>query len=65
MKYLYFLCILLGTVIQSCGQVKPIEDKTIASANGYILTEMQFDTYITFLEQQTGETSTLETQVVL
>ncbi|WP_396632870.1 hypothetical protein [Maribacter sp. R86514] len=65
MKQLYFLCILLGTVVQSCGQVKTDENQTIASSYGYVLTERQFDTYLKFLEQQTGEESTLDTQIAL
>ena len=67
MRQTILIMITVCTTIIGCGaQEKEVADKTpIASKQGFNLTEENFKTYLTFVEKQTGETSTLKTQVSL
>ena len=67
MKHILILLVFFCTVLSSCGQEleSSIESKSIVSINGYTLREDHFNAYVKFVEQQVGETSTLETQIAL
>lgn len=54
-------------IVQSCGQQPPQEEtnELIASKGGFSLTKTHFKSYLTFVEQQAGETSNLQAQLAL
>jgi hypothetical protein len=65
MKHILLLIIALCTSFLSCGQQQVSNNEFIASVDGYNLTENHFNTYLKFVEEQVGEKSTIETQIVL
>ena len=67
MKQKFLLIIISSIVFLSCGQqVKPDEkNELIASKDGYELTEEHFETYLQFMEEQTGEPSNIQTQLAI
>lgn len=67
MKHILLLLVFFSAILSSCGQEleSSIENKSIVSINGFTLREDHFNAYVKFVEQQVGETSTLETQIAL
>ena len=67
MKHILLLLVFFSTILSSYGQELKFskESKSIVSINGFTLREDHFNAYVKFVEQQVGETSTLETQIAL
>lgn len=58
---------IVAIVLFGCGQQQQTVENTelIATKDGYELTEKHFNAYLQFIEEQSGETSNIQTQIAI